>query len=422
MESMFSHNSSISPYVQNETFPANQTNETTVLPTDQTSPIIECDKPWNYIPTNVLLTLWKFIYWTSQLLTWILLPLLQSYCMSGEFTRIRKFKSSLIDNLKYYCFFGVLFLLFLIYYASRERPTFEGLKIFCISSSNTFGLFLLVVLMGYGLVEIPRTCFNNYYYDFQRRLQAMYFKIAKLRDEKCEADAQLDDYLDEIRHLYLYALSTNSVYIGHLRKIISNCPDAFRREFLEINNVEPASHNPLSELNESNLIKLNAKIKRVIQTVHRTEVQFQFLVEEAIRLKYRKETGAKNYEPSGAIETWLDETVPGNWQLIYRLKSLLTNKRVFFLLGCILATLSVVIIWSEFTFFIKSYPISIFALIVKQLHFNYSWIQASFSPLVYENLNPSFFADFLHGFNSVPVCMLLLYYIQDSYIQLLLPG
>lgn len=32
----------------------------------------------------------------------------------------------------------------------------EYLKVILISASNTWGLFLLVVLLGYGLIEIPR--------------------------------------------------------------------------------------------------------------------------------------------------------------------------------------------------------------------------------------------------------------------------
>jgi p-aminobenzoyl-glutamate transporter AbgT len=32
----------------------------------------------------------------------------------------------------------------------------SSLKILIVSASNTWGIFLLVVLLGYGLIEIPR--------------------------------------------------------------------------------------------------------------------------------------------------------------------------------------------------------------------------------------------------------------------------
>ena len=63
-----------------------------------------------------------------------------------------------------------------------------------ITASNTWGLFLLVLLLGYGLVEVPRTLWNN-----SKRghlLQFTYFKIAKLSVEKSEAEENLEDVLD----------------------------------------------------------------------------------------------------------------------------------------------------------------------------------------------------------------------------------
>lgn len=335
--------------------------------------VVACEKPWSYIPTNVLLTLWHFTYWTSQVLTWIILPLFQSYSMSGEFTTLRKLKSSLIENVKYYCFFGVLFVLFLIYYSSKERPTFEGLKVFCITASNTFGLFLLVVLMGYGLVEIPRTCLNNHRFDYKQKLEVLYFKIAKMSGEKCEAIGNLDDYLEEIRSLYIYALSTNSIYTSRLNKIISKCPDSFQDEMYSISNVN-SSQNLNSELNEPKLINLNAKIKKVVQQSHRTEVQYRLLVDEAIEVENLSKNYSFDSNNFNSVETWLYKKFP-QWRSFFHRNNITYNKVFFLITGYILAFLSVIIVWSEFTFFIKSSPISIFALIVKLLHYKYLWIE-----------------------------------------------
>ena len=48
--------------------------------------------------------------------------------------------------------------------------------------------------MGYGLVEIPRSCWNAARRGQQ--LQYTYFKIAKLSSEKTEAEENLEDVLD----------------------------------------------------------------------------------------------------------------------------------------------------------------------------------------------------------------------------------
>ena len=68
------------------------------------------------------------------------------------------------------------------------------LKVLGITASNTWGLFLLVLLLGYGLVEVPRGIWNN-----SKRghmLSYTYFKLAKLSVEKTEAEENLEDVLD----------------------------------------------------------------------------------------------------------------------------------------------------------------------------------------------------------------------------------
>lgn len=68
------------------------------------------------------------------------------------------------------------------------------LKIIGITASNTWGLLLLVILMGYGLVEIPRTVWNSAKLDY--KLAHAYFKVSKLSVEREEAEEQLADVLE----------------------------------------------------------------------------------------------------------------------------------------------------------------------------------------------------------------------------------
>ncbi|OTF72868.1 LMBR1 domain-containing protein 2-like protein, partial [Euroglyphus maynei] len=339
-----------------------------------------CTKPWSYVPKNVLKNLWKFIYWSSQLLTWIILPIFQSYSMSGEFTVWKKIESSLKENLKYYCCFGFLFLIFLFYYASKERLTFESLKIFCISASNTFGLFLLLILLGYGLVDIPRNCLKNYHCNHQYKLNYLYFRIGKLNEEKYEANCHLEDLLDELRAYYV-KISKENGYRYLMRKlqiIIEKCPESFRND---LNETIECDLN--FELNEKRLVNLNSKIKKAIQTSHRTEVQYSMLIQQAIRYdgiieelnnNNTHKTNIGLSDDFSNIERWLLEHVP-KFEFLLRRKHVIIYKIFFLIFGYLFTFFSVVIIWSEFTFSIKSIPISIFALIIKLIDYNYFWIE-----------------------------------------------
>lgn len=360
-------------------------NESNLIPTTTLPPIPanngtiddKCRMPWSYIPNDVLLNLWQFIYWSSQMLTWLFLPIFQSYSMSGEFSTLRKLRSSLIDNLKYYFFFGVLFILFLIYYASKETITFEGLKIFCISASNTFGLFLLIILLGYGLVQIPRSCFARHRQHSAHRLNYLYFKVAKLNGEKCDGLMNLEGLVNEIEQLNAYALARRddpkmrNEYIPKIEQCLNRIREQTNQNLVRGEVFDCDDQSLGTKLTESNLVRLNAKLKKAIQNSHRTDVQYSLLIQEAIDFKYYIEN--PNDIQFSAFEQWLCNNVPVA-------KSILINKYTikkccFFILGYILATFSAIIIWSEITFVIKSYPISLFALLVTLLGNNYLWIE-----------------------------------------------
>lgn len=68
------------------------------------------------------------------------------------------------------------------------------LKAIASSASNTWGLFLLVLLLGYALVEIPRNLWLSSSAHYT--LHHAYFKAAKLSADKCEAEDTLDDTLE----------------------------------------------------------------------------------------------------------------------------------------------------------------------------------------------------------------------------------
>ena len=77
------------------------------------------------------------------------------------------------------------------------NQTRANLQILGITASNTWGLLLLVFLMGYGLVEVPRTTWNTARLELQ--MAHAYFKISKLSVEKEEADEQFSEVLEVAR-------------------------------------------------------------------------------------------------------------------------------------------------------------------------------------------------------------------------------
>ena len=108
--------------------------------------------------------------------------LFQSYAWAGDFSITGKLRSAIVYNAIYYGSYLLIFGVLLIYVASHINLTAAYLKVICITASNTWGLFLLVLLLGYGLVEIPRVLWNSC--NRNLALAQTHFKIAKLSTDK----------------------------------------------------------------------------------------------------------------------------------------------------------------------------------------------------------------------------------------------
>jgi len=87
------------------------------------------------------------------------------------------------------------------------------MKVLAITASNTWGLALLVLLFGYGLVEVPRLCWNMSKQGYS--LSRTYFKIAKMSLERIEAEEALEDALSVSKNAFSVLWSGSIVYIWH---------------------------------------------------------------------------------------------------------------------------------------------------------------------------------------------------------------
>ncbi|XP_054154201.1 G-protein coupled receptor-associated protein LMBRD2-like [Oppia nitens] len=360
---------------------------TTPLPPNMDNPCLE---PWSYAPNQVLPTLWRIVYWTSQMLTWIVLPLMQSYCMAGEFSIGGKLKAAFIENAIYYGIFSVIFVIFLIYVSIKTQLNFEGIKIICTTASNTWGLFLLVVLLGYGLVEIPRSCFNVSHYG--RSLNYLYFKVAKLSAEKCESDEKLDDVLDEIQTCLESLRGDHDPMRPYLDIIVDKCPLDWRHQMM--NRLAQTSAQSVSysgnTFNEKTLTRMHKNIIQAMQTNHRTHCKWNVLITDSIECEdiSKNEINVNRHfrptiesRPKSALTMFIKTSiytprVEWYWKCCVR-------SPFYRLLGYCLTILSLMVIWSEMTFSIQSIPLSIFALIMDSLRNNYNYFFVeSFSILV----------------------------------------
>nr|XP_030699459.1 LMBR1 domain-containing protein 2 isoform X6 [Globicephala melas]XP_033708681.1 G-protein coupled receptor-associated protein LMBRD2 isoform X5 [Tursiops truncatus] len=219
-----------------------------------------CFKPWSYIPDGIMPIFWRVVYWTSQFLTWILLPFMQSYARSGGFSITGKIKTALIENAIYYGTYLLIFGAFLIYVAVNPHLHLEWnqLQTIGIAAANTWGLFLLVLLLGYGLVEIPRSYWNGAKRGYL--LMKTYFKAAKLMTEKADAEETLEDVMEEVRKV------NESIKYNHpLRKcvdtILKKCPVEYQEKMgRNMDDYEDFDEKHNTYPSEKSLVKLHKQI------------------------------------------------------------------------------------------------------------------------------------------------------------------
>ncbi|XP_061527811.1 G-protein coupled receptor-associated protein LMBRD2B-like [Phycodurus eques] len=339
-------------------------NSSTLDPTEREASV--CEKPWSYIPDSVLPVFWRVVYWTSQFLTWLLLPFMQSYARSGAFSRVGKLKAALVENAIYYGTYLLIFIFLLIYVAAHPqwRLTWTEFQTISITAANTWGLFLLVLLLGYGLVEIPRSYWLSSCH--AHLLAKTYFKVAKMASEKVAAEENLADAMEEVS-----VVNASVKYSHSLRKcvdtILTKCPIEYQEEMGE--EVEHPCEDRLVLPTKRSLVQLHKKVISAMQRCSQTRVQWSMLLERVFHLEdvaksrssptYRFVRSFATTERDSCVRKFLyTPKVEWYWECVFL--------QVFYkLLALLLFLLSVVVVWSECTFFSRHPVLSLFAIVVR---------------------------------------------------------
>uniref|UniRef100_A0A7N6BFN5 LMBR1 domain containing 2 n=1 Tax=Anabas testudineus TaxID=64144 RepID=A0A7N6BFN5_ANATE len=334
-----------------------------------------CEEPWSYIPDGVLPVFWKVVYWSSQFLTWLLLPFMQSYARSGSFSRVGKIQTALFENAIYYGTYLLIFISLLIYVAAHPqwKLTWTELQTIGITAANTWGLFLLVLLLGYGLVEIPRAYWLSSSHSYL--LAKIYFKVAKMAAEKAAAEENLADVMEEVGAVH------ESVRCNHsLRKcvetILTKCPTEYRENMAR--NAESFSGEQNVLPTKRGLVNLHKKVISTVQRHGQAQVQWSLLLDQAFHLEdvVKSQSGSVRHFvhsfPSAHHRGWIHRfiytpTVEWYWECVIR-------QSFYKLLAVLLCLLSAAVVWSECTFFSTHPVLSLFAVFIQMAEKQYNYI------------------------------------------------
>lgn len=139
---------------------------------------------------------WFLIYWLSFFLSWFLLPIVASYAISGAFGPLKKLRSALKDRL---LLWGGSFLFMAVcagFLTYQFNLTWFAVMGIVESLGNSFGLLVVIVMLGHGLVEVPRYLWQSANHDQQ--LKSIECRATELTERIEDARTNLAQVLGQV--------------------------------------------------------------------------------------------------------------------------------------------------------------------------------------------------------------------------------
>mmetsp|Transcript_60755 Transcript_60755/g.166852 ORF Transcript_60755/g.166852 Transcript_60755/m.166852 type:complete len:246 (-) Transcript_60755:968-1705(-) len=149
--------------------------------------------------SRALLDCWYVVYWSTFVLTWLVLPVLNDAWYAGEFTWSKRFMSAIKINLKFYAVTGVLGIIFGLYIVITGKATISGLSDFLMVFGNTYGLLLVIALLGNGLIEMPRELWRMR--DPVKQLARYESRAVSCDNDLYDSVCELEDAESAVRHM-----------------------------------------------------------------------------------------------------------------------------------------------------------------------------------------------------------------------------
>jgi len=340
------------------------------------------------LPSQVLVdSSWELIYWATFILCWLLCPILIEFESAGDFTTLGRLRTSLRRNAVWYAaylLFGSLVLIWL----SIGGGAHGGLSAWCIAASNAWGLLVSTMLMGYGLVAVPRHFWRLA--SPGEQLRTLYWAAVNMDEARLSTQFELQDVIAEAR---IEILSRNSTIGDHkleraltiLQATLEECEQlhceltngggVFRQEGNQGSTVRAAG---ADSTRVECLAQIHHALKQAGLEARRASCRWEELAHRSLLLEDLEE---QMYPSAVELATsWQDTDcacvrmlcripqVRSCWHSALMLWIRPLRPRVFRILGGLCGCLSVVIVLGQLTMFSDSWSLSLLSLLFKSEH------------------------------------------------------
>ena len=296
-----------------------------------------------WLPETAVQVAWRIAYWLTFVLTWFILPLLGEYVDSGYRTPQDRIIYSLKSNAQYYLIVLGCGILGLVYIILQNGFHWESLKSLVMALAYVAALVQAVLLLGHGLVAIPRQLFRN----AGSRLRTLQTKAPKVHESLEDAQVELADLnrqLEQLKHRKTGISRDMEDWIEELGEAGSHAAP--------IPSTTLPSHQPShaipAVITDRYLAEMGRRLMRARHKVVRFAYTWHRLVQEATDTQAIIDSAATK-----RLEFHPDTTKPRILQIAIitpRVRYILYHRafpvlRIIF--GIVLALASISIVWSE---------------------------------------------------------------------------
>jgi len=138
-----------------------------------------------------------------------------------------------------------------------------------IALGNLWGLFLIIVMLGYGLVAVPRSLWRAG--NLEIRLKHAYFQASQIDETVEELHHKLHDVVHMIK-LAAAAVHTESQLLPIVQTLIAKCPPEAVREANGLKDAERSYlTQELGDITRKRLISLHSDLRNTINDLNRAQ-------------------------------------------------------------------------------------------------------------------------------------------------------
>lgn len=137
---------------------------------------------------------------------------------------MKRFRSAVRYNIVYQLIVGSIALLGLVFLFYAKAPS--NLRAYIMALSNSWGLVLVVIFMGYGMVDVPRRLWHKG--DNARELRRISFKASVVKDKRQDTEDEVHNVAKVIIYRYCAidkAMDQTAVELVHKKVIELKFPN-----------------------------------------------------------------------------------------------------------------------------------------------------------------------------------------------------